>query len=278
MIAIGKHHELEIDRDRLPGLYLINEDEEEVLLPNKYVPETYEVGDKIRVFVYLDHEERPVATTIEPFAKLNAFAYLKCVDVTEIGAFLNWGLEKHLFVPFKEQAYKMKKGGSYLVYVYLDEKTERLVASSKTNRFLNNDLILLSSYDEVDLIASHPSDKGWNVIVNQKHLGLVYADEIFQKITVGDKMTGYVKKVRSDNKIDISLQKTGFRAIEPNAATVLRMLKAEGGFIPLHDKSSPEAIKELLQLSKKNFKKAIGTLYKQRKIEIESDGISLIEK
>lgn len=278
MIAIGKHHELEIDRDRLSGLYLINEDGEEVLLPNKYVPETYAVGDKLRVFVYLDHEERPVATTLEPFAKLNTFAYLKCVDVTEIGAFLNWGLEKHLFVPFKEQAYKMKKGGSYLVYVYLDEKTERLVASSKTNHFLNNDLVLLSPYDEVDLIASHPSDKGWNVIVNQKHLGLVYADEIFQKVTTGDTMKGYVKKVRPDNKIDINLQKAGFRAIEPNAETVLKVLEIEGGFLPLHDKSSPEEIKEVLQLSKKNFKKAIGTLYKQRKIEINSDGISLIEK
>jgi len=278
MIAIGKHHELEIDRQRIPGLYLINDDGDEVLLPNKYIPETFEVGDKLRVFVYLDHEERPVATTINPFATVNSFAYLKCAEVSEIGAFLNWGLEKHLFVPFKEQAYPMKKGGSYLVHVYLDEKSDRLVASSKTNRFLNNNLVMLSPFDEVELIASHPSDKGWNVIVNQKHIGLVYADEIFQKITAGDKMKGYVKKVRPDNKIDITLQKHGFRGIEPNAQTVLNMLEAEGGFIPLHDKSSPEAIKDLLQLSKKNFKKAIGTLYKQRKIEINLDGISLIEE
>jgi len=278
MIAIGKHHELEIDRERIPGLYLINDDGDEVLLPNKYVPETFEIGDKLNVFVYLDHQERPVATTIDPFIKVNGFAYLKCAEVSEIGAFLNWGLEKHLFVPFKEQAYKMKKGGSYLVHCYLDDKTERLVASSKTNRFLSNNLVLLSPFDEVELIASHPSDKGWNVIVNQKYLGLVYADEIFQKITVGDKMTGYVKKVRPDNKIDITLQKHGFRAIEPNAQTVLNVLKAEGGFLALHDKSSPEDIKDILQLSKKNFKKAIGTLYKQRKIKIESDGISLIEK
>lgn len=277
MIALGKHHELEIDRERIPGLYLINEDSEEVLLPNKYVPESFEIGDKLRVFVYLDHQERPVATTINPLITVNSFAYLKCVEVSEIGAFLNWGLEKHLFVPFKEQAYKMKKGGSYLVYCYLDDKTERLVASSKTNRFLNNDLVLLSAFDEVDLIASHPSEKGWNVIVNQKHLGLVYADEIFQKINVGDKMKGFVKKVRPDNKIDLTLQRHGYRAIEPNAQTVLNVLEAEGGFLALHDKSSPEAIKEVLQLSKKNFKKAIGTLYKQRKIKIDPDGISLIE-
>lgn len=277
MIAIGKHQVLEIDRQRIPGLYLKNEDGEEVLLPNKYIPENFEIGDKIEVFVYLDFQERPVATTLNPFVTVNSFAYLKCVDVSDIGAFLNWGLEKHLFVPFKEQAFKMKKGGSYLVYCYLDEKTQRLVASSKTNRFLKNDLILLSAFDEVDIIASHPSDKGWNVIVNQKYLGLVYEDEIFQKINAGDQMKGYVKKVRPDNKIDITLQKHGYRGIEPNAQTILNVLKAEGGFLPLHDKSSPEAIKEILQLSKKNFKKAIGTLYKQRKITIESDGISLRE-
>ena len=277
MIALGTYHNLTIDRDRLPGLYLVNEEGDEVLLPNKYVPETYEVGDEIRVFTYLDHMERIVATTIEPFATINTFAYLKCAAVSEIGAFLDWGLEKHLFVPFKEQANPMKVGRSYLVYVYLDEKTERLVASSKTNRFLSNKLILLSPYEEVDLIASHPSEKGWNMIVNEKYLGLVYADEIFQKISVGDRMKGFVKKVRPDNKIDITLQRHGFRGIEPNAQLVLRMLEAEGGFIPLNDKSSPEAIKNLLQLSKKNFKKAIGNLYKQRKIKMESDGISLVE-
>ncbi|WP_010521835.1 CvfB family protein [Aquimarina agarivorans] len=277
MISIGTYHKLTIDRERLPGIYLTNEDGDEVLLPNKYVPETFEVGDTLKVFTYLDHMERIVATTLEPFATVNTFAFLKCAAVSEIGAFLDWGLEKHLFVPFKEQANQMKVGRSYLVYVYLDEKTERLVASSKTNRFLSNKLVLLSPYEEVDLIASHPSDKGWNMIVNQKYLGLVYADEIFQKISVGDRMKGFVKKVRSDTKIDLTLQKHGFRGIEPNADLVLRMLKAEGGFLALNDKSSPDAIKSLLQLSKKNFKKAIGSLYKQRLIKIESDGISLVE-
>ena len=277
MIALGTYHNLTIDRDRLPGLYLKNEDGDEVLLPNKYVPETYEVGDKLRVFTYLDHMERIVATTLEPFATVNTFAYLKCVTVSEIGAFLDWGLEKHLFVPFKEQANQMKAGRSYLVYVYIDDKTERLVASSKTNRFLSNKLVLLAPYEEVDLIASHPSDKGWNMIVNEKYLGLVYSDEIFQKINAGDRMKGFVKKVRPDNKIDLTLQRHGFRGIEPNAELILRMLEAEGGFIPLNDKSSPEAIKDFLQLSKKNFKKAIGNLYKQRKIKIETDGISRIE-
>lgn len=277
MIEVGKFHELRIDRERAPGLFLMNEEGDEVLLPNKYIPEEYELNDQIKVFVYLDHQERLVATTIDPLARLNSFAYLKCAAVSEIGAFLDWGLEKHLFVPFKEQVTKMKVGISYLVFVYLDEITGRLVASSKTNSFLSNKMVLLSSFDEVNLIASHPSDKGWNMIVNEKHLGLVFHDEIFQKISVGDRMKGFVKKVRPDNKIDLTLQKHGYRGIEPNAEMILNLLKAEGGFIELNDKSSPEAIKDRFQLSKKNFKKAIGSLYKKRLITIEKDGISVVE-
>lgn len=277
MLEIGKYHTLEIDRDRIPGLYLKNESGDEVLLPNKYVPDEYEVGDKLKVFVYLDHQERPVATNIHPFATANSFAFLKCAATSEIGAFLDWGLEKHLFVPFKEQVNKMRKGLSYLVYVEIDDKTGRMVASSKTNKFLSNKLVLLEPYQEVEIIMSHPSDKGWNVIIDQKHLGLVYFDDIFQDVHVGDRMQAWVKKVRPDGKVDITLQKQGFRGIEPNAAMILKLLEAEGGFLPLHDKSSPEAIKETLQLSKKNFKKAIGTLYKERKITIEKDGISLKE-
>jgi len=219
-----------------------------------------------------------VSTTLEPFTTVNSFGYLKCTNVSDIGAFLDWGLEKDLFVPFKEQASKMRVGSWYLVYVYLDEETNRLVASSKTNAFLDNTLVLLSSYDKVDLIASHPSPQGWNMIVNQKHLGLVYSDEIFQKITVGDQLEGYIKKVRPDGKIDITLQKHGFRAIEPNAEQVLKELELQGGFIDLNDKSDPEDIKEVFQLSKKSFKKAIGSLYKARKIIIEQDGIRLTEE
>ncbi len=275
MLAIGQYHTLEIDRDRDPGLYLKNENGDEVLLPNKYVPSDFEIGDKIEVFVYLDHQERPVATNIRPFAVANSFAFLKCAATSDVGAFLDWGLEKHLFVPFKEQVNKMRKGQSYLVYVYIDDKTERLAASSKTNKFLSNKIVLLEPYQEIEIIMSHPSDKGWNVIIDQKHLGLVYFDEIFQDVHVGDRMPAWVKKVRHDNKIDITLQKHGYRGIEPNAAMILKVLEAEGGYIPLHDKSSPEDIKDMLQLSKKNFKKAIGTLYKQRRIAIESDGISL---
>ncbi len=277
MLALGVYNTLEILRDREPGIFLGDTDGNEVLLPNKYVPEEFEIGDQIKVFVYLDSSERIVATTLEPYATIKSFAYLKCTSVSEFGAFLDWGLEKDLFVPFKEQASKMRVGSWYLVYVYLDEETNRLVASSKTNAFLDNTLVLLSPYEEVDLIASHPSPQGWNMIVNQKHLGLVYSDEIFQKITPGDQLKGFVKKVRSDGKIDLTLQRHGYRGIEPNAEQILKELRASGGFIDLNDKSDPDDIKEVFQLSKKSFKKAIGALYKARKIAIEDDGIRLTE-
>ncbi len=277
MLKLGEYNTLEVVRERDQGVYLCDQEGDEVLLPNKYVPEQFKIRDEIKVFVYLDSSERIVATTLEPYATVKSFAYLKCTNVSEIGAFVDWGLEKDLFVPFKEQASKMRIGSWYLVYVYLDEETNRLVASSKTNAFLDNSLVLLSAYDEVDLIASHPSPHGWNMIVNQKHLGLVYADEIFQKITPGDQIKGYIKKVRPDGKIDLTLQQHGYRSIEPNAQQVLDELMANGGFIDLNDKSDPEDIKAVFQLSKKSFKKAIGSLYKTRKITIEKDGIRLLE-
>jgi len=278
MLKLGEYNTLEILKERDQGVYLCDEEGTEVLLPNKYVPNEFMIRDEIKVFLYLDHEERIVATTLEPYATVNSFAYLKCTTVSDIGAFMDWGLEKELFIPFKEQANKMKVGRWYLVYVYLDEETNRLVGSSKTNAFLDNSLVLLSSYDEVDLIASHPSPYGWNMIVNGKHLGLVYEDEIFQKITPGDRLKGYVKKVRPDGKIDLTLQRHGYRAIEPNAQQILDELKSSGGFIDLNDKSNPEDIKEVFQLSKKSFKRAIGSLYKAKKISIEKDGIRLLEE
>ncbi|WP_299437081.1 S1-like domain-containing RNA-binding protein [uncultured Aquimarina sp.] len=277
MLKLGEYNTLEIVREREQGVYLSDDDGNEVLLPNKYVPDEFMIRDEVKVFLYLDHEERIVATTLEPYATINSFGYLKCTTVSEIGAFMDWGLEKELFIPFREQASKMRVDSWYLVYVYLDKETNRLVGSSKTNAFLDNSLVLLSSFDEVDLIASHPSPFGWNMIVNQKHLGLVYEDEIFQKITPGDQLKGFVKKVRPDGKIDLTLQKHGYRAIEPNAQQILDELKSSGGFIDLNDKSDPNDIKDVFQLSKKSFKKAIGSLYKAKKIVIEKDGIRLAE-
>ncbi|AJR04370.1 CvfB family protein [Siansivirga zeaxanthinifaciens] len=276
MIQIGQINTLEILRETDHGMYLVDEDDNQVLLPNRYVPESFKIWDKLDVFVYLDNEERPVATTDMPYIKLGEFALLRCSEVTEHGAFLDWGLVKQLFCPFKEQAFKMKPKGWYLVYCYLDEKTGRLAASSKTNSFLDNKELTVKQFEEVDLIVSHPSDIGMNVIVNKKHMGLIYNDNIFTDLSVGDKLKGIVKKIRPGNKLDISLGQIGYRNIEPNADRIMQELQDNSGYLNLTDKSDPEAIKDILQMSKKNFKKAVGTLYKQRQIEIKDDGIYLL--
>lgn len=275
MIKLGEYNTLEILRDTEPGLFLGDGEDGEVLLPNRYVPQDFEIGEKLEVFVYLDNEERPVATTDKPFIQKGDFAFLRCNQVNKYGAFLDWGLVKELFCPFKEQAFKMKAGGWYLVHCYLDDETERLVASSKTNRFLDNKTLTVEKFDEVDLIVSHPSEMGMNVIVNKKHLGLVFKDDIFKDISVGDHLKGIVKKVRHDNKLDISLNQIGYRNIEPNAQFILNELKDNSGFLPVNDKSNPDTIKEQLQMSKKSFKKAVGSLYKSRVIEFYEDGIRL---
>ncbi|OXA81135.1 GntR family transcriptional regulator [Flavobacterium branchiophilum NBRC 15030 = ATCC 35035] len=280
MIEIGKYNTLTILRDTKVGLFLGNGNEaEDILLPNKYVPKHFQIGNELTVFVYLDHEERPVATTLEPYILLNEFALLRVNYVNKIGAFMDWGLEKDILVPFKEQARPMEKGKRYLVYLYLDSKTNRLVASSKTNQFLKNDTLSIQKGDEVDLIVSHITDLGINVIINKQHKGLLYKDEVFdENIRTGDRLVGYIKNIRPDNKIDVSLQKQGFENIEPNAEKILFELQANRGFLRLTDHSHPEDIKTVLKMSKKTFKKAIGTLYKNREIDIKPDGIYLITK
>ena len=277
MIHIGEYNTLEILRENIPGLFLSDDEGNEVLLPNRYVPKEFKIWDKLEVFVYLDNDERLVAVTDRPYITKGDFALLRCNDVTNHGAFLDWGMVKELFCPFKEQAFKMKKGGWYLVHCYLDEETNRLVASSKTNHFLDNKELTVNQFDEVDIIVSHPSEIGMNVIVNKKHRGLIFNEDIFKDLSVGDKLKGIVKKIRPDNKLDISLGQIGYRNIEPNAETVLNELEDNSGYLQLTDKSSPEHIKETLQMSKKSFKKAIGSLYKQRLIIIEDDGIRLIK-
>ena len=277
MINIGEYNTLTILREKEPGLFLSDEEGDEVLLPNRYVPKEFKIWDKLEVFVYLDNDERLVAVTDRPYITKGDFALLRCNDVTSHGAFLDWGMVKELFCPFKEQAFKMKKGGWYLVHCYLDEETNRLVASSKTNHFLDNKELTVSQFEEVDLIVTHPSEIGMNVIVNKKHLGLIFNDDIFKDLSVGDRLKGIIKKIRPDNKLDIALGQIGYRNIEPNAEAILNELEDNSGFLNLTDKSSPEDIKEALQMSKKSFKKAVGTLYKQRLITIEDDGIRLVE-
>tara|TARA_R110002012_G_scaffold322023_1_gene553797 strand:- start:37126 stop:37956 length:831 start_codon:yes stop_codon:yes gene_type:complete len=276
MIKIGEYNTLEILRETEPGLFLEDADGNEVLLPNRYVPKEFKIWDKLDVFVYLDNEERLVAVTDKPYIQRGEFALLRCNAVTEHGAFLDWGMVKELFCPFREQAYSMKKGGWYLVYCFLDDESNRLVASSKTNQFLDNKELTVEAFQEVDLIVSHPSDIGMNVIVNKTHQGLIFNDDIFQDLSIGDRLKGYVKKIRPDNKLDIGLGKMGYRSIEPNADLIMKELEDHGGYLNLTDKSDPEAIKNTLQMSKKSFKKAVGTLYRKKLIEIKDDGIYLV--
>jgi len=245
MIKLGEFNTLEILRSTSVGLFLGDDEGNDILLPIKYMPETYEIGDKLNVFCYLDYEERPIATNIDPDVIVNEFQLLQVAEVNEVGAFLDWGLEKHLLVPFREQRNKMQEGQWYVVYCYLDEKS---------NRFL-----------------------GWEVIINHKHKGLVYFNEVFKKVAVGDILTGCIKTIRNDNKIDVSLQPLGEKVLEPAANKIYETLVAHGGYLPLHDESDPEEIREEFQMSKKTFKKGIGTLYKSRKIDIKKDGIHLIE-
>ncbi len=276
MIKLGEYNTLTILRETEPGLYLGDEEENVVLLPHKYKPEDFEIDDEIEVFVYLDNEERPISTTLEPFLLLNSFGYLNCSDVNDYGAFMDWGLEKQLFVPFKEQARPMKIGNWYIVYLYLDELTNRLVGSSKSNRFVQNENLTVEAFEKVNILVTHLTEKGANVIVNGQHKGLIYIDDIFEDIRTGDRMKAYIKKIREDNKIDLVLQTPGYRSIEPNANFIIEELKAAGGFLSLHDKSAPDEIKNELGMSKKSFKKAIGTLYKDKQITLKENGIELI--
>ena len=278
MIELGKFNTLKILRDTDPGLFLGDDEDNEVLLPNRYVHTDFKIDDFLDVFVYLDNEERLVAVTDTPYIQKGEFALLRCNAVNEYGAFLDWGMVKELFCPFREQAFKMKKGGWYLVYCYLDEKSDRLVASSKTNRFLDNSALSVALYDEVDLIVSHPSELGMNVIVNKRHLGLIFKGDIFKDLSIGDRLKGIVKKIRPGNKMDIGLSQIGYRNIEPSAQALLELINDHDGFLDITDKSSPEAIKSVVQMSKKSFKKAVGALYKKRLIRLESDGIYLVKK
>ena len=282
MIEIGKYNTLTILRDTKVGLFLGNPEKDpegihDILLPNKYVPQEFEIGEEFTVFVYLDHEERPVATTLEPYILLNEFALLRVNYTNQIGAFMDWGMEKDILVPFKEQARPMEKGKRYLVYLYMDEKTNRLVASSKTNQFLKNENLDIEKGQEVDLIVSHITEIGINVIINEKFKGLLYKDEAYDDaIRTGDRMRGYIKTIRPDNKIDVALQIQGYESIEPNSEKILDELRANRGFLRLNDNSDPDDIKTVLKMSKKTFKKAVGALYREKLIEIKDDGIYLV--
>ena len=273
---IGELNLLSAKRRTLNGYYLVDDEDNEVLLPNKYVPSGMVVGDEISVFIFKDSEDRITATTIIPNIMLNEFAVLEVIDINAVGAFLDWGLEKDLLVPYSEQNERMNIGKSYPVYLFLDESSQRLVASCKLNRYLESDEITVKNGEEVNLLICNQTDLGINVIINNLHQGLLYDNELFQAVTSGERLVGYVKLVRPDNKIDVSLQKQGYVNVEPNAEKILNKLKENDGFLNLTDKSDPIIILAKLEMSKKTFKKAIGALYKKKLIRIEDDGIHLV--
>ena len=259
------------------GMYLDAGREGEILMPQKYVPEGTKPGDEIECFIYLDQDERPIATTEKPFAKVGDFAYLECSWVNEYGAFLNWGLTKDIFCPFREQKKRMEIGDSYIVHIHIDEDSYRIVASAKIEHYMQetDDTCELKRGSETDILIWQKTDLGFKVIVNNSYPGLIYEDQIFKYIHTGDRMKAYVSNMRPDGKIDLTLQPLGIAAAEDFSATLLDYIKDNGGYCALNDKSDPEEIKRLFHVSKKIFKKATGDLYKKKLITLAEDGLHL---
>jgi len=276
MINLGVYNSLAVLRRAEQGFYLGDDSGESVLLPNKYIPAGAEIGDTLNVFIYNDSEDRIIATTLTPKVTLNKFACLEVVNVTNNGAFLDWGLAKDIFVSFNEQSKKLEVGQHPIAFLYLDKLSNRLAASCKLNKFLNNENIEVKEKEEVELLIAEKTDIGVNVIINNRYKGILYQNEIFQTLTYGERVKGYIKKIREDNKIDVSLEKLGYEKVQPNEEKILSKLKENKGFLKLNDYSSPEEITEILEMSKKTFKKAIGSLFKKRTIRIEKDGIYLL--
>ena len=275
MVEIGKINTLKVVRETGNGVYLDGENLGEILMPQKFVTADIKTTEQAEVFIYTDSEDRLVATTEQPLVKAGEFAFLKAIAASRFGAFLDWGLPKDLLVPYSEQKVNMLEGKSYLVFVYLDKLTNRIVASSKVDKFLDNTPPEYTTGQAVDILIAGETELGYKAIVNNEHWGILYKNQVFKPLTAGDKITGYVNKVRDDDKIDLLTEKPGYGKIDSISAAVLKQLQENHGFIALSDNSSPEMIQSMLGISKKNFKKAIGNLYKQHIIEFKSDGIKL---
>ncbi len=274
MVEIGKYNTLTVVKIVDFGVYLDGGERGEILMPKEYVPTNCSPDDEVEVFVYFDSEDRIVATTEIPAIQVGEFAFLKVVAVSKVGAFLGWGLRKDLFVPFREQRDPMVEGKSYLVYAYVDKASDRIVASTKIEKFLDQVFPDYEPGEEVEILIARKTDLGYAVIVNHAHWGLVYDNEIFRPLKIGQKMRGYIKTVREDEKIDVSLQPAGYGKIEGLAGMILEKLK-DGGVLDLSDKSEPAEIYRVFGCSKKNYKKALGTLLKQGIIEIKDTEVCL---
>ncbi len=276
-IKLGKFNQLEVVKEVDFGVYLDGGEDGEILLPTRYVPEGCRPGDMLNVFVYLDNEERLIATTLTPLVQVGEFAYLEVAWVNQFGAFLNWGLMKDLFVPFREQKMKMEVGRSYIVHAHVDEDSYRIVASAKVERYLSKEMPEYQAGELVDILVWQKTDLGFKAIVDNKYGGLLYQNEIFQPLETGMRMQAYVKQVRDDAKIDLELQRGGARKVDDFAEVLLQYIKEHEGSIPFHDKSNAEDIYNTFGVSKKTFKKAVGELYKKHLIVLEEQEIRLVK-
>lgn len=277
MATPGKYNTLSIVKIVEFGVYLDGGDLGEILLPMKWVPEGCKPDDEIEVFLYFDSEDRLIATTMKPIAVVGEFALLTAKAVNEIGAFLDWGLEKDLLVPYREQNAKMVEGRSYLVYIYSDPQGGRIAASARLERFINLEPADYKPLQEVELLLWRTTDIGYMAIINNKHEGMLYASDVFEDLERGQRVKGYVTKVREDGKIDLTLTKPGYDKIDEMAERILELLRDNKGYMDLNDKSPAEEIYLMCGMSKKNFKKSIGALYKQKLIDIEEGGIRLVK-
>ena len=275
MIKIGKTNNLKVVKKVDFGLYLDGGESGEILLPKRYVDESMEVGEELDVFIYCDSEDRLVATTEKPLIEVGEFGLLKAVEVNRVGAFMEWGLQKDLLVPFREQSQEIRVGGSYVVYAFLDNATKRIVGSTKLNKYVGNRIPRYSEGDTVDILAVHKTDLGYKVIVDNLFWGMIYNNDLFDPLSPGDRIPAYVKTVREDGKIDVTLRERGGERVFQLANRIMGYLREAGGGMTLSDSSSPDEIKAVFQCSKKDFKKALGYLYKKGKILIADGGVTL---
>ena len=275
-IKVGNYNTLKVNRKVEFGYYLDN-GEEGILLPKRFAPSTLRIGDEINVFVYHDSDNRLIATTQKAKAVVGEIAKMKVVAVTRQGAFLDWGLMKDLFVPASKQVSGMRLGGEYLVLLYIDEMTGRVAATEKVEALMRNEELSVKEMDLVDLLVYRTSELGYIMIINNKHIGVLHTSEVFQKLEIGDKVRGFVKKIRPDNKIDLVLGKPGFEKVEEEGDKIIRLLNENNGYLPYNDKSAPEDIYQFFGMSKKTFKMTLGNLYKQQKIQFAKTGIQLKE-
>ncbi|MBN1117758.1 MAG: GntR family transcriptional regulator [Bacteroidales bacterium] len=275
MIELGKYNELKVVKSVEFGLYLDGDDYGEILIPTRYIPINTSVDDVIRVFLYRDSEDRIIATTEKPLAIVGECAYLKVVSKGKAGVFVDWGLTKDILVPYSEQGVSMEPDNSYLVYIYVDQQTDRIVASSKLDKFIDNTFPEYEEKEEVDIIIHSKTDLGYKAVINNLHWGVLYQNEVFQSLKQGQKLKAYIKKVREDDKIDLSLHKPGYDKVEDSSRLILDALRENKGKLNLTDKSPADEIYAAFRMSKKTFKKAIGKLYKEKIIALTDDGISL---